>query len=186
MTKYVALLRGINVGSKNRIKMDALRTLMESLGVNNVQTYIQSGNVVFESAEEKVALQSRIESEIEREFGFSVNVVLRTAEELKQISESCPFTKKEIQEAESMSEGESLYVAFLQDVPLEDSIVKLNDYTSKSEEIRIKDKEIYLLFRQSIRNSKLANNLPKLGVPSTVRNWKTVTKLVEMSKAEEI
>ena len=107
---------------------------------------------------------------------------MRTAEELERIIECCPFSEDAISEAESSSEGESLYVSLLQDVPLEEGINKLSAYKSENEDFLIDGQEVYLLFRQSIRNSKLANNLQKLGVPSTVRNWKTLNKLAVMAR----
>lgn len=186
MTIYIALLRGINVGGKNKIKMDELRKAMESIGFSRVQTYIQSGNVLFESKEKAETLQTQIEQEIERVFGFSINVVVRTDKELARIIEGCPFSEEAITEAELSSEGESLYVGLLQDVPLQDGINRLHAYKSENEEYHLEGREIYLLFRKSIRNSKLANNLQKLGVPATVRNWKTINKLQAMEKAMEI
>ena len=182
MTIYIALLRGINVGGKNRVKMSELRQAMETIGLGRVQTYIQSGNILFESEEGIESLQNQIKHEIERAFGFSVEIIMRTAEELERIIECCPFSEDAISEAESSSEGESLYVSLLQDVPLEEGINKLSAYKSENEDFLIDGQEVYLLFRQSIRNSKLANNLQKLGVPSTVRNWKTLNKLAVMAR----
>lgn len=183
MTIYIALLRRINVGGKNRIKMVDLRQAMKTIGLNNVQTYIQSGNILFESEEGTEALQKQIESEIEKVFGFSVNVVMRTATELERIIESLPFSEKEISEAETSSVGESLYVSLLQDVPLQKKINQLSSFGNENEEYRVEGREIYLLFRQSIRNSKLANHLQKLDVPATVRNWKTLNKVNALAKA---
>ncbi|MDF0727147.1 DUF1697 domain-containing protein [Cytobacillus sp. S13-E01] len=182
MTIYIALLRGINVGGSNRIKMSELRQALETIGLDRVQTYIQSGNILFESEKGVETLQNQIKHEIEKTFGFSVEVVMRTAEELERIIENCPFSEEAISEAESLSEGESLYVSMLQDPPLEEGLNKLSAYKTENEEYRIEGKEVYLLFRQSIRNSKLANNLKKIGVPSTVRNWKTINKLSTMAK----
>ncbi|MFZ3591122.1 DUF1697 domain-containing protein [Bacillus sp. DJP31] len=185
MTTYMALLRGINVGGKNIIKMAELRSSFESLGLNRVQTYIQSGNVLFESNELEQALRKLIEHKIEENFGFPVTVVLRTASELEWIAENCPFSEEAITKAEGTSEGESLYVALLLEVPTEEGIERLGAYKTENEEFHIEDREIYLLFRKSIRKSKLANQLQKLGVPVTIRNWKTINKLITMVKATE-
>ena len=95
MTIYIALLRGINVGGKNIIKMSDLKRVFEGIGLYEVQTYIQSGNVLFKSNEEEEALRMKIEHEIAKVFGFSVPVILRTATELKQIIRNCPFSEEE-------------------------------------------------------------------------------------------
>lgn len=183
MTIYIALLRGINVGGKNMIKMAELRRTLETMGLARVQTYIQSGNVLFESNEKEELLRMRIERQIESVFGFSVTVVLRTAAELEQITENCPFSQKAVSEAEASSEGESLYVSLLLQAPSREGIQHLNAYRTDSEECQIEGRDVYLLFRHSIRNSKLANNLQKLGVPATTRNWKTMNKLVVLARA---
>ncbi|MNP25933.1 hypothetical protein D3C76_1187600 [compost metagenome] len=185
MAIYIALLRGINVGGKNMIKMAELKSMFMTLGLSRVQTYIQSGNVLFESNDDEVSLRKRIEYEIEVVFGFPVIVVVRTLEDLKRISLSCPFTTENISEAEASSEGESLYVSFLLEEPSKVGINQLRTYKSDSDEYVVEGREVYLLFRKSIRNSKLANNLHKLGVPATVRNWKTINKLVALGNGME-
>lgn len=183
MSVYIALLRGINVGGKNIIKMADLKRTFEAIGLSQVQTYIQSGNVLFVSDEEEEPLRKRIEHEIETVFGLAVTVVLRTAAELEDIIRNCPFSEEEISEAESSSEGERLYVSLMTQVPSQEGIERLDSYRSESDEYRIEGREVYLLFRHSIRNSKLANNLQKLDVPATVRNWKTISKLEALAKA---
>jgi uncharacterized protein (DUF1697 family) len=171
---YIALLRGINVGGHKRIKMADLKKLFESMGLRKVKTYIQSGNVLFESEEEAEVLGRKMEDEIKNEFGFSVTVVLRTASELEQIIENCPFT------TDNLPEGESVQVAFLAGTPTEEGIYYLKTYNSNPDEYQIIGNDVYLFFHQSILDSKLATQLPKLGVQATVRNWKTVSKLASM------
>lgn len=179
---YIALLRGINVGGKKIIKMADLKKLFEALGLCNVQTYIQSGNVLFKSKENEEVLRKKIEEEIELAFGYSVAVVLRAAEELEKIINKCPFTEEEMTKATALSKSESLYVALLGNLPLQEDIHSLDKYKTDNEEYEVIDKEVFLLFRNSIRNSKLANNLQKLNVPITVRNWKTINKLHLLAK----
>ncbi|HEY5583225.1 MAG TPA: DUF1697 domain-containing protein [Ruminiclostridium sp.] len=186
MTIYIALLRGINVGGKNVIKMAELKRVFETIGLCDVKTYIQSGNVLFKSNEVEETLRKKIEYEIEMVFGFSATVILRTAAEIEWIILNCPFTQDEVSEAESSSEVESLYVSLLTHAPLQEKIEHLNAYRSESDEYRILGREVFLLFHNSIRNSKLANNLKKLDVPSTVRNWKTINKLAVLAKTMEI
>lgn len=182
MTINIALLRGINVGGHNKIKMAELRQVFETLGFGRVQTYIQSGNVLFESDDSEQSLIKRIQGEIEKVFGFSINVVIRTAVELEWITTNCPFTEEAIAEAEITSEGESLYVSLLQDKPSQEGIDGLGTYKSDNEEFSIEGREVYLLFRRGVRNAKLANNLQRLDVPSTMRNWKTINKLSMLAK----
>jgi uncharacterized protein (DUF1697 family) len=185
MTIYIALLRGINVGGKNRIKMANLKDMFESMGLSGVETYIQSGNIIFESNEREDTLGERIACEIERVFGFSVAVILRTAAQLESIIQNCPFSEKEITEAEwSNLEGESLYVSLLSQAPSQEKKEYWNSLKGEGEQCRMENRDIYLLFRShGIGNSRLANNLQKLDVPVTVRNWKTINKLFALVKA---
>jgi uncharacterized protein (DUF1697 family) len=180
MTTFIALLRGINVGGKNKIKMADLKSMFEAIGMSRVKTYIQSGNVLFESDQEEEAIRQKLEKEIEVTFGFSIKVILRTSQELKKVAENCPFSQDEIAAAEATAEGESLYVSFLLQEPSEEAIKRIEAYKSETEEYKIVDRDMYLLFPHSILKSKLANNLQKLDVPVTVRNWKTVNKLVSL------
>jgi uncharacterized protein (DUF1697 family) len=184
MIIYLALLRGINVGGKNKIKMADLKQMFEALGLNKVETYIQSGNIIFESSGTADKLRTVIENEILKTFGFSVIVIIRTATELEQIIRQCPFSQEDIAAAEAANtEGESLYVSLLTEPPRAEKKECLNSYQSAEDEFQIKDRDVYLLLRHSIRNSKLANNLQKLEVPSTTRNWKTMNRLYSIVKA---
>lgn len=185
MIIYIALLRGINVGGKNMIKMAELKRSLEAIDLNQVQTYIQSGNVLFESNEDEETLKNKIEQKIVEDFGLSIPIVLRTSEELEQIIHNCPFSLADISKAEMQSEGESMYVALLAHNPLQEKMDLLSKYKSNDDAYQIEGREVYLLFSNSIRNSKLANNLQKLEVPVTVRNWKTMNKLVLLAKAME-
>ncbi|MBS4198133.1 DUF1697 domain-containing protein [Bacillus sp. FJAT-49732] len=177
MTIYIALLRGINVGGHNKIKMADLRSSLEQLGLQNIKTYIQSGNILFESSEPEETLQKKIHNKIEEGYGINSSVIIRTAEELQQIVSQCPFSDQMISEASTSSKGECLHVALLPKAPSKFNSDKLLTYTHEKELCVINGRDVYLLFYDSIRNSKLANNLKKLEVPATVRNWKTLTKL---------
>lgn len=182
MTIYIALLRGINVGGKNIIKMSELKKVFEKIGLYNVKTYIQSGNVLFKSNEDEESLRKKIEHEIEVAFGLSVPVVLRTSAELENIILNCPYSKEEVLEAEYLSKANSLHVAFLTHAPSKENMERLNSYRSENEEFKMVGRDIFLLFRNSIRNSKLVTNLQKLDAPATVRNWNTTNKLANLSK----
>jgi len=91
MTIYIALFRGINVGGHNIIKMAELRNLFQTIQLKNVKTYIQSGNVVFESEEEEKILRNRLEQEVEKTFGFPVSIILRNSIQIEKIIQQCPF-----------------------------------------------------------------------------------------------
>lgn len=162
-----------------------MKRVFESIGLIHVETYIQSGNVIFESNENEDTLRKKIEYEIETNFEFSTVVVLRTAAGLEQLIRDCPFSEEEVTEA-SNPEGESLYVSLLAQAPSREKIESLNAFRSESDEFRIKNRDIYLLLHHSIRNSKLANNLQKLDVPATTRNWKTIGKLYTLAKARDM
>jgi uncharacterized protein (DUF1697 family) len=180
---FIALLRGINVGGKNKIKMTDLKRMFESIGLVRVETYIQSGNVIFESNEKEDTLRTKLEYEIETTFGSSIVIILRTVGELEGLIKDCPFSEEEIMKTESSnSEGESLYVSLLTQAPSQEKYDYLTTFKNESDDCRIKNRDIYLLFRHSIRNSKLASNLQKLDVPLTVRNWKTINKLYALAR----
>jgi uncharacterized protein (DUF1697 family) len=183
MTVFIALLRGINVGGNNMIKMADLKRMFESIGLARVETYIQSGNVIFESNEIEDTLRKNIGDGLEKTLRISSPVILRTAGELERLIQDCPFSGEEITKAESSnSEGESFYVSLLTQAPAQEKVGLLNAYRNEDDEYRIINRDIYLLFRHSIRNSKLANSLQKLDVPGTVRNWKTINKLQALAK----
>lgn len=171
MTLYIALLRGINVGGHKVIKMADLKRVFESIGLKQVKTYIQSGNIVFESEEGINFLKDRIQSEIKKEFDFDVPVMLRTHDEFINIIKQCPY------EVHSLLEGESVHIAFLANVLSEEESSQLLTFKSELEDCYIDEKVVYLFFKNSIRNSKLMNQFQKLHTPATVRNWRTGNKL---------
>ncbi|WP_404451536.1 DUF1697 domain-containing protein [Virgibacillus necropolis] len=179
MTTYIALLRAINLGKRNKIKMAELRELLVSMDLKNVQTYIQSGNVIFDSEVNAEHLTQQLEQEIQSTFGFPVPVILRTATELEQIIRSCPYS------FENLTEGESIHVSFLAELPSQEKIDQLTDFNNEIDEYQINAKEVYMYFGQNLHKSKLPNHLKKLDVPATLRNWKTVMKLSEMVGARE-
>ena len=173
MTIYIALLRGINVGGNNIIKMNDLKKMFTNLGIEKVETYIQSGNIVFQSENAAEILQSLIHEEIKAAFGLSVPVILRTAAEWKEIMRTCPYQ-------EELQEGESVHLTLLDKEPLTEVIEQLLKYKSESEECYISGRDVYLYLRKSILDSKISNQLQKLKVPVTSRNWKTIKKIEVM------
>jgi uncharacterized protein (DUF1697 family) len=179
MTIYIALIRGINVGGKNKVLMAELKRALDVIGLGRVQTYIQSGNVLFESAEGAELLRPRIEGEIQKAFSIATTVVLRTAEQLKQIIANCPYS------ASSLLEGESIQVSVLTEAPSQKAMDILTANGTDIDEYHIHGEEIYFLFRQSMLDSKLAKSLQKLGGTATSRNWNTIIKLDSLAHAME-
>ncbi|TGA98296.1 DUF1697 domain-containing protein [Sporolactobacillus shoreae] len=182
MTIYIALLRGINVGGKNKIKMADLRESLTEVGLTQVRTYIQSGNVLFQSSETEPRLNDLIGNKMEQDFGFPVSVILRTAEELRKIIISCPFSEDEIKAAEATSVGESLYVSLMSREPIPEKVEFFKARDQGGDKYKMVGRDLYLLYHHSIRNAKLSANIQKLAVPSTVRNWKTLNKLHQLAE----
>jgi uncharacterized protein (DUF1697 family) len=180
MITYIALLRGINVGGNKIIKMQELKAMFQSLQFNNVRTYIQSGNVVFESGEVSSSRVGEvIEQEIKATFGFDVSVMIRTLEELERTLANNPFNLS------NEVDFKRLYVSFLAAEPSADSLEKLHPYENGADKLRIVGKELYVLYEISVSKSALFKvSMDKLlGMPVTARNWNTVNKLVEMGRS---
>ena len=177
MPVYVAMLRGINVGGHHLIKMDRLRASCEALGFKQVKTYIQSGNIVFTAANTSPgALSKKIEAEILAEFGFSINVICRTAGELERTISKNPFV------SQPGIDTEKLHVAFLSDAPASSAIQKLSQLTLEPDLSRCLEREVHLYFPNGFSKSSLWKHpLDRvLSVQATTRNWKTVNTLHQM------
>lgn len=181
MTLYIALLRGINVGGNNKIKMAELKAALGELGLARVQTYIQSGNLLFESDQDEVSLRLAIEQQIKKSFGLSIKTIIRTFEQWEQLVERCPFTEEQLAGAAAASQGECFYVALMLEEPSAERVEKLHAFKSDNDQFQIVGKHIYLLYNRSILQSKLPAQVEKLGVLTTTRNWKTVMKLAAMA-----
>jgi uncharacterized protein (DUF1697 family) len=179
MNTYVAILRGINVGGKRMIKMDALKQLFTSLGFQNIETYIQSGNVFFQckkTREEKLA--ATIADEINTVFKFDVPTIVKNIDELKQIILNNPFTK------DKKKLTEFLHVTFLATAPAKENIDSIAKLTFDDDAFAIIDKAVYLYCPNSYSSSKLTNGFfeTKLKVIATTRNWKTCNELMNIAE----
>ena len=180
--KYTALFRGINVGGKHIIKMVDLRRFLSELGMYNVTTYIQSGNAVFETPLEEDPLSRIIRNEFQKNFGFESGVKVRSENDLRILIEHLPFSKGELEEVTvSDSHVEHLYVYFLKNPPEKELLDSIHGII-EVDKLGFGHRELYVLCRKSIRNSKLAIYLAKRFKSATVRNWKTVKKLYDMMK----
>jgi uncharacterized protein (DUF1697 family) len=174
MSKYVALFRGINVGGKNILPMQDLRGILESVGCDNIQTYIQSGNAVFSSSAAVASLSAAIGAAVEKGFGFTPQVLLLDADRYRDIAASNPFPEGE-------GAPKLLHVAFLTETPSDPDLDALDELRSDSERFELLDGAFFLLAPNGIGRSKLAAKIERcLGVGTTARNWRTVSKLVEM------
>jgi uncharacterized protein (DUF1697 family) len=173
---YAALFRGINVGGKHKVPMADLRALFEAAGATNVRTYIQSGNVVFE-APARVApkLPERVETELERRFGFRAPIVVRTSDELATVLANNPYLRPD-------SDPAKLHVVFLSGPPKAKAALDAN--RSPGDHFTLAGREIYLWLPNGAADTKLTNAYfdSTLGVITTARNWRTVTTLYEMLK----
>jgi uncharacterized protein (DUF1697 family) len=182
MPVVISMLRGVNLGRHNRIKMDALRSLYISLKFRNPQTFIQSGNVIFETSENDLALLSkRIENAIHRKFGFRPDVVLRTAAELRDIVANTPFPSRR------NLEPSKILVTFLADAPDAQASKALLEINCHPEEVHIRGRELYIYFPNGMARPKLAWPLIEktLKVRGTGRNWGSVTKMLQLAESFE-
>ncbi|MCX6064828.1 MAG: DUF1697 domain-containing protein [Chloroflexi bacterium] len=180
MDTFISMLRGINVSGQKRMLMGELKGLYESLGPVNVRTYVQSGNVVFDSPEENpVKLAESIEAGIERAFGFSVAVFLRDARDFERVIASNPFLKRNTDPAK-------LHVTFLYSAPPESALRVLAVSENSSDEFLVGDNEIFLFCPNGYGQTKLSNNFfeRKLKVAATTRNWNTVNVLHKLALGE--
>jgi uncharacterized protein (DUF1697 family) len=174
---YVALIRGVNVGGNKMLKMDALRTLCESIGLAGAKTYLNSGNVVFRSSTDRDQIAKKIEEGIRKATGFEAKVILRTADELRKVIAASPFTTGD-------RNPKAVLVAFLTGEIGKDGKALLTKLKIDSEELHFGERELYLHFPAGIADSKLSNALTekKLGVNVTARNWNSVNALLEMAE----
>jgi len=180
MKRFIALLRGINVSGQKKIKMSELRALFEDIGFRDIETYIQSGNVIFNSKTDDIKnLGVKIEKKIKEEFDFDVKVILKNCAELEYILNKNPLLMKQ------KAKPDWAYVTFLSEEPSTINIEKLKEINYNPEEYFIDSKTIYVYLPNGYGRAKLNNNFfeSKLKVLATTRNWKTVNKLFELSKS---
>jgi uncharacterized protein (DUF1697 family) len=172
---WVALLRGVNLGARNKVPMAGLRSLMEEIGAEDVQTYVQSGNVVFRSALARDELVRRIERKLRARFGVDADVVLCTKAELARIVAANPF-------AEGETDPKRLHVTFLAQAPDRGRMAELKGERFELDRFHVTRAAVYLHTPQGYGRTKLSNTYfeRKLGVRATTRNWRTVTTLAEL------
>jgi uncharacterized protein (DUF1697 family) len=174
MQTFIALIRGINVGGNKLVKMSELKMRCEALGLGDVRTHLQSGNVVFRTA---IKDRAKLAKSIEGALGVEAKVILRSAEELRKAIDANPMPEV------AAREPSAFIVVFLDAKPSAAAMQSLRDAHAGPETMELKGAELYIHYGQGMGKSKLTNVLieRKLGVAGTARNWNTVTRLAEMA-----
>jgi uncharacterized protein (DUF1697 family) len=178
MTSYIAMLRGINVAGQKKIRMEDLKALFLEMNLASVRTYIQSGNVLFESeAADPVYLAGQIEEKLLAKYTFRVPVVIRTPGELRSAIASLPFLP-----IDTIDTGR-LHVTFLATQPADELVRKLSELDFGHDRFKVVGRDVYLYIPAGYGETKLTNAFfeKKLGTTATTRNWNTVNKLVELA-----
>ena len=177
MNTFIALLRGINVGGKNILPMKELVSLLTEMGLSKVKTYIQSGNVVFQSEiEDAAALSKAIVAKIEKGYGFDVSVIVLSIQSLQKAMASNPFPEGE-------QDPKTLHLFFLSEPLTDPDIANIETIKKDSEQFQLTDQVFYLYAPDGIGRSKLAANVEKaLGVVTTARNWRSTNKILSMAE----
>jgi uncharacterized protein (DUF1697 family) len=176
LMNYLALLRGVNVGGKNKLPMKDLAAMFATAGCSDVQTFIQSGNVIFKATPRISAqIPISIAAQIAEAFGYKTPVMLRTTAELASVVLNNPFLKAGIAE-------DTLHVLFLADLPSPQGVESLDPRRSPPDEFVVRGKEVYVNCPQGVGKSKLTNAYfdSKLATICTGRNWRTVTTLLKL------
>lgn len=179
MKTWVLLLRGINVGGKHRLPMAALRHHLQALKLEQIKTYIQTGNAVFQASKDTAAaLPTRLASIIEQHHGFRPHVFVLSKDQLATVITANPFPEAE-------GAPKTLHVFFLASAPVAPKIEVLNEVKAPSERFHLADEVFYLHTPEGFGRSKLAARIERgLGVDLTARNWRTVQKLWEMASIQ--
>jgi len=177
MPAYVAMLRGINVAGHKTLRMEHLRALCSDIGFQNVETYVQSGNIVLRSSiENPTIISKRIGAQIIESFGFEVPVIVRTLKGMRNVISNNPFLK------ENGIDSSKLHVTFLSEIVQKTSLEKLAELSTSPDRFYSAPHEIYIYCPVGYGRTKLSNvGIEKaLSVTATTRNWKTINKLLEM------
>src|SRR5258708_1595203 len=174
MPKYVAFLRAINVGG-HTVKMDYLRSLFAGIGFANVETFIASGNVIFDSkSRNTMSLEQTIEKHLRKILGYEVRTFVRATSELAELVDFKPFSEAELNAA-----GNTLYVGFLADKPSNEAKKKVMSLSGPTDDFAVRGRELYWLIRTSFSESTVSGGLLEktLGMPATLRNVNTVRRI---------
>lgn len=178
MQTVIALLRAINMAGHNSVKTKDLSDMFSESGYPEAKIFIQSGNVIFRSNENKKKLNLKIEEAIKEKFSFNVDVILRSIPEIKDLILRNPYLEEEKFNPSRMG------VVFLKEMPSKESLSKLDDINFPPDKFSIDGQEIFLFCPDGFGRSKLSTNFfeRKLGIPGTARNWKTINSILDLAE----
>lgn len=179
MAILISMLRGVNLGAHNRIKMDALRAVYTSLKLEDPRTYVQSGNVIFRTKEKSSAqLAKKIQSAIQKKCGCSPDVILRTTDELRKAIAASPFAGR------PNLEPSKILVSFLDAEPPREAAGAFKKFKDYPEEVHLQGRELYIYFPNGAGKTKLPWSAVEklLKVSGTARNWNSVTNMLRMAE----
>lgn len=175
MTRKVVLLRGVNVGGRNKLPMKAFTAALEGLGCENVKTYIQSGNAVFDGA----ASAADIGSAVKKAAGFTPHVFVTSAAAFKKAAAANPF------KSQAAANGKSVHLFLLDDAPKAAAVEALGQLKRAKEDFAVGGKALYLFTPEGLAGSKIAERIDRtLGVTTTARNWNTVEALIALAEGK--
>jgi uncharacterized protein (DUF1697 family) len=175
-TTYAALLRGVNLGARNRVAMADLRAIVDGLGGTDVRTYVQSGNAVFRHRSAAATLERRLAAAIERELGLEIAVLLRSGAQLAKIVKGNPFLRRG-------ADPSALHLTLLASTPARARLRQVREVEVGDGRFEVSGREVYLHLPSGYGGSKLSNAFfeKHLAVPATTRNWRTVAALAELT-----
>ena len=175
--RYVALLRGVNLGRRNRVPMAQLRELLADLGYVDVSTFLQSGNALFTSRRKPAALAREIEQAVAQRCHVETKVLLRTGAELSDVVRANPLTG-------TATDPARLYVTFLSDDADLAALNQMNAADYAPEQFAAGERAVYVWLPDGVQSSRLGQTFweRRLGCVATSRNWNTVTKLAELAE----
>ncbi|WP_417459999.1 DUF1697 domain-containing protein [Kordiimonas sp.] len=186
MAKYVGLMRGINVGGNRKIKMADLRPVVAKAGFSDVQTYVQSGNIVFSGdAAPCTEIEKTLEAACEKAFGFHTEIMVRDEATFRAEASACPYVDGELNPKAGL-EGKFLHVAYLSHAPNKAKVDTLLEAYGGPEDITLIGNTLYIYYHEGSGRSDFSKYLTekKLGASPTSRNWNTVQKLLAMLDAQ--
>jgi uncharacterized protein (DUF1697 family) len=180
MARHVAFLRGINLAGKRRVSMEKLRATLEEAGYTDVKTLLQSGNVVLTSSAKPAKLERDLAKTLREAFGFDISVVVRTRKELADVVAADPFGAE-------ATDPKLYQVSFLSAKPKHAGVKELESADVAPERVAVRGREVYAWHPGGVGRSELAKLITdrRLGVEVTARNWRTVTKLLELADEGE-
>ncbi len=177
MNTKIAILRGINVGGKRKILMNDLKLLCKKMGLKDVHTYIQSGNLIFKSEKHPTELEKELEKTIAENYGFQIPIIILKATDLQNAVAKNPFLSE-------VNDTKQLHLTLLKEKPKQESIDKILSYNFEPDQFKIDHKNVFLWCKGKYHQSKLSTNFfeKNLNVQATTRNWNTILKLLQMTK----